>query len=351
MIFYENVYERINEDYLNGEISYEMAEAANDLAYDTYITVEEAENASSANPDPGKVKSLLSKLQNKLNSIIGQGTRINGALGKLKDGIDNVKSNISTLAANSKNCADAKISGAKTSIGDFVSDKKTKFETLPTAGKAAIGVGLAAGAVGVGVFTYKQYKKHEDEIKAAIKKLQQNIVAIAKDAAKMIKEYLSVVDWKTVILTSTLSAAAAGGVAVSGRNEIYNNEVQHANKRLEKYYTDYYNTDENDVKAHKKIKKNINKYSDEIVKLGKHPKSSKAKIIGAGVIGGAAAGAAASIGAQMLLKKQVKQIEEETETKPMIRQIIANIEAFAKQLFVKLDKSVTAMFDKFKKSK
>lgn len=350
MIFYENVYEKINEDYLNGEISYEMAEAANDLAYDTYITVEEAENASSANPDPGKIKSLLSKLQNKLNSIIGQGTRINGALGKLKDGIDKVKSNISTLAANSKNCADAKISGAKTSIGDFVSDKKTKFEALPTAGKAAIGVGLAAGAVGIGVFTYKQYKKHEDEIKAAIKKLQQNIVAIAKDAAKMIKEYLSVVDWKTVIIATTGSAAAVGGAAALGRNKFYDKEI----KRTTDSYMDTVDklskADRNSKEAIKIADMN-DKYVNKLTKLGKHPKSSKAKIIGAGVIGGAAAGAAASIGAQMLLKKQVKQIEEETETKPMIRQIIANIEAFAKQLFVKLDKSVTAMFDKFKKSK
>ena len=72
MIFYEEVYDKINEDYLNGEISYEMAEAANDLAYNSYITMEEAENAASPQPDQGKVKSLLSKFASKLTAMAGK---------------------------------------------------------------------------------------------------------------------------------------------------------------------------------------------------------------------------------------------------------------------------------------
>ena len=118
MIFYEEVYDKINEDYLNGEISYEMAEAANDLAYNSYITMEEAENAASPQPDQGKVKSLLSKFASKLTAMAGKCNVISNALAKLKGKTDTVEQNIGELNANGGKCADGKVENPKKSIKD-----------------------------------------------------------------------------------------------------------------------------------------------------------------------------------------------------------------------------------------
>ena len=118
MIFYEEVYDKINEDYLNGEISYEMAEAANDLAYNNYITIEEAENATSPHPDQGKLKSLLSKFTSKLSAIAGKCNVINNVLEKFKGKTDTVEQNIGELNANGGKCADGKVENPKKSIKD-----------------------------------------------------------------------------------------------------------------------------------------------------------------------------------------------------------------------------------------
>ena len=300
MIFYEEVYDKINEDYLNGEISYEMAEAANDLAYNSYITMEEAENAASPQPDQGKVKSLLSKFASKLTAMAGKCNVISNALAKLKGKTDTVEQNIGELNANGGKCADGKVENPKKSIKD---DKATKFKAMPTAGKAVIGTGLVFGG---GFITYKEYKKHEDTIKAAIKKIQQELAKIASDTVKVIKEYTLTVNWKVVATGAAVGAAGGAGVA-TGMNH---SAAKRNNETMD-------------------FKKAFNKKT----------------AIGAGV------GAGVGLISSVMIQKKMKQIEEESGVKAMISKIIAAVEAFAKNLGVALDKATTTMFAKFKKSK
>jgi len=310
MIFYEEVYDKINEDYINGEISYEMAEAANDLAYQNYITVEEAENAASAQPDQGKLKSLLSKFTSKLSGMASKCNVINNVLAKFKGKTDSVEQNIDELNANGGKCADGEIKNPKKSIGDFVNGKATSFKALPTAGKAAIGVGLAAGAIGVGVLTYKEYKKHEDAIKATIKKLQQELVKVASDTAKVIKEYLSFITWDSIAVGGALGSSIATSAAL----------------------------------AYKTIKSDPTKtlYIDQKRQLDTFNKINN---IGYGV------GAGVTLATGVIAHKKMKQIEKESGVKPMIAKIIATVEAFAKKFGVAFDKTTTTMFAKFKKRK
>ena len=303
MIFYEEVYDKINEDYLNGEISYEMAEAANDLAYNNYITIEEAENATSPHPDQGKLKSLLSKFTSKLSAIAGKCNVINNVLEKFKGKTDTVEQNIGELNANGGKCADGKVENPKKSIKDFINDKATKFKAMPTAGKAVIGTGLVFGG---GFITYKEYKKHEDTIKAAIKKIQQELAKIASDTVKVIKEYTLTVNWKVVATGAAVGAAGGAGVA-TGMNH---SAAKRNNETMD-------------------FKKAFNKKT----------------AIGAGV------GAGVGLISSVMIQKKMKQIEEESGVKAMISKIIAAVEAFAKNLGVALDKATTTMFAKFKKSK
>ena len=350
MIFYEEVYDKINEDYLNGEISYEMAEAANDLAYNSYITVEEAENAASAHPDQGKVKSLLSKFASKLSGVASKCNVLNNAFAKLKGKTDTVEQNIGDLNANGGKCADGKVENPKKSIKDFVNGKATSFKALPTAGKAAIGVGLAAGAIGVGVLTYKEYKKHEDAIKAAIKKLQQELVKIAGDAAKLVKEFLSITNWKTVAAGAAAGAAVGAGVGAGvgakvtpGMNaRIARNRKQIAYNPTTDLPDEYHPTVDHFNKQSKNPFKKA-KVIDADVSAG--------KFVGVGAGTGAVVGAGVGLISSAMINKKMKQVEKESGVKTMISRIIAAIEAFANKLGVALDKATTTMFAKFKKSK
>lgn len=350
MIFYEEVYDKINEDYLNGEISYEMAEAANDLAYNSYITVEEAENAASAQPEPGKVKSLLSKFASKLSGVASKCNVLNNALAKLKGKTDTVEQNIGDLNANGGKCADGKVENPKKSIKDFVNGKATSFKALPTAGKAAIGLAVGASAVFI---TYKEYKKHEDAIKAAIKKLQQELVKIASDAAKVIKEYLSLVSWKTVAAGAAVGAAAGAGVGVglgthtnarTAKNRLQIPEHLDSIQSTSSIPEPYVAPDQR-APFPKKAKKSFGRKGviDADVSIG--------RIAGAGAGAGALVGAGVGIISSAMINKKMKQVEKESGVKAMISRIVAAIEAFANKLGVALDKATTTMFAKFKKSK
>jgi|GEM_PF-2032660 len=352
MIFYEEVYDKINEDYLNGEISYEMAEAANDLAYNSYITVEEAENAASAHPDQGKANSLLSKFASKLSGVASKCNVLNNALAKLKGKTDTVEQNIGDLNANGGKCADGEIKNPKKSIGDFVNGKASSFKALPTAGKAAIGVGLAAGAIGVGAFTYKEYKKHEDAIKAAIKKLQQELVKIANDATKVIKEFLSLVNWKTVAAGAAVGAAAGAGIgakvgtrATTGVDPT--TDIVTTNYRTTGNRKQTRNRNQIGYNLAKSLPYDPTRNVNEAVDLKKA--FNKNTAVGAGA--GAAIGAGVGLISSAMIGKKMKQIEKESGVKAMIAKIIAAVEAFAKKLGVALDKATTTMFAKFKKSK
>ena len=280
MIFYEEVYDKINEDYLNGEISYEIAEAANDLAYNSYITIEEAKNAASPHPDQGKLKSLLSKFTSKLSAIAGKCNVISNALAKFKGKTDSVEKNIDELNANGTKYVDGEIKNPKISIKDFINDKATKFKALPTT------------------------------IKAAIKKLQQELVKIASDTAKVIKEYLTFIDWHSI----NVGGVAGSSVATSA------------------------------LLAYKTIKSDPTKtlYVDQNRQL---KELRKAGTIGYGV------GAGVTFAVGVMAYKKMKQIEKESEVKPMIAKIIATVETFGKKLGVTFDKATATMFTKFKKSK
>ena len=280
MIYYEEVYDKINEDYLNGEISYEMAEAANDLAYNNYITIEEAENATSPHPDQGKLKSLLSKFTSKLSAIAGKCNVINNVLEKFKGKTDTVEQNIGELNANGGKCADGKVENPKKSIKDFINDKATSFKALPAT------------------------------IKAIIKKLQQELVKIASDTAKVIKEYLTFINWHSI----NIGGVAGSSVATSA------------------------------LLAYKTIKSDPTKtlYVDQNRQL---KELRKASTIGYGV------GAGVTFATGAVAYKKMKQIEKESGVEPMIAKIIATVEAFGKKLGVTFDKATTTMFAKFKKRK
>ena len=181
--------------------------------------------------------------------------------------------------------------------------KITKFKAMPTAGKAVIGTGLVFGG---GFITYKEYKKHEDTIKAAIKKIQQELAKIASDTVKVIKEYTLTVNWKVVATGAAVGAAGGAGVA-TGMNH---SAAKRNNETMD-------------------FKKAFNKKT----------------AIGAGV------GAGVGLISSVMIQKKMKQIEEESGVKAMISKIIAAVEAFAKNLGVALDKATTTMFAKFKKSK
>ncbi len=174
---------------------------------------------------------------------------------------------------------------------------------MPTAGKAVIGTGLVFGG---GFITYKEYKKHEDTIKAAIKKIQQELAKIASDTVKVIKEYTLTVNWKVVATGAAVGAAGGAGVA-TGMNH---SAAKRNNETMD-------------------FKKAFNKKT----------------AIGAGV------GAGVGLISSVMIQKKMKQIEEESGVKAMISKIIAAVEAFAKNLGVALDKATTTMFAKFKKSK
>ena len=270
MIFYEEVYDKINEDYLNGEISYEMAEAANDLAYDTYITVEEAENVSSANPDPSKIDSILSKFSRRFRSINSKCTKINNTLKKMGNEIDANKTIINKIKKGNEN----NITPQELSI---------------------------------------------------FKKLQQNIITIAKDVAKMIKEYLSVINWKNV----AISGAGGALVGIIHRKNTINN-LDIANQFANNGGID-----------------NSNPFAAMSNDLKAHPIKSRATYAGYN----AASFAGKDIAWQLIWRKKVRKLEKEYGIDTAISKIINTTMKFSERLQVKLDVSVTAMFDKFKKSK
>jgi len=325
MIFYEEVYDKINEDYLNGEISYEMAEAANDLAYNNYITIEEAENAASPQPDQGKVKSLLSKFASKLSALVSKCNVITNALAKFKGKTDSVEKNIGELNANGGKCADGKVENPKRSIKDFVNGTATTFKAIAN-NKAVVGIGIAVDVGGVAFITYAEYKKHEDAIKAAIKKLQQELVKIANDTAKAIKEYLSITNWKVVAAGAAVGAVAGGSSGIKKSKDIMKRDPN---------FSFMFNPDKS--KTYVDINKDISKLQ-------------RKKLIGGSAIG-AGVGAGVGLISSVMIQKEIKELEKETGIRAMISEIIATTEAQGKKFGVRFDKSTTTMFAKFKKSK
>jgi len=317
MIFYEDVYKKINEDYLNGEISYEMAEAANDLAYNNYITIEEAKNITSSNPDPAKTKNLLSKLSTKLYGIVTKCVQINKDIENLKKRTDIVESYIDKLNANGDRCVEGKIKNPKKSISDFINDKKSVLVKKSSLSKTTLDSDS-------NIATYKEYKDRENAIKAAVKNLQQELVKIAGDTSKLAKEYLLII-YTNISSESSKRNAVAFNVGSFVGGAIGTGASVASTIAADRYA----------------IKHPDN--SNKINKLRVSPAMSSA--VGSGV------GVGVGLAVNAIHFNKIKKVIKESGAKSAISKNISDIEAFAKKLGVTFDTDTTVIFTKLKKSK